>query len=394
MAGYIMTLGADINSEFFKSLDGPNTIKEILAKEKSLEDCVLYGIYSTSIALKSNTKIATRADYFGMRKGDNIYFFYNRCIYGIGKIIDINGVCCFYNPSEEALYDGFSNVENQPFICIFEPSPFFFKEGVDMDDVLLSNPKAFKRLRFFHQRSFIQLDDTENAALKSFIIQKHEDSLTDYDSKKHFDSSEVQTTHSKIKNKFNTNPELYSLKAINVYPEGVKVQRYPDKISSEYYVEGLILDYVKTQNRLLGYWDFMSRQYPASPSKPAEYAEYMDIFGYKYVKGYESERIISKFIIIELKSDQANKGAVLQIMKYVDWVCREFAHNDYSMIEAYIISYDADDVLLADTSLYTRNYIKNIHHNNRKEIEFYEDHWNNLKYISYLDILNDIKNGS
>lgn len=42
-------------------------------------------------------------------------------------------------------------------------------------------------------------------------------------------------------------------------------------VKSESFIEGTILDYVKTNNRLFGYYDFMSRQYVASPNKPAEY---------------------------------------------------------------------------------------------------------------------------
>lgn len=49
-----------------------------------------------------------------------------------------------------------------------------------MDDVLSSDPDAFKMLRVFHQRSFIKLDDVENRALKSFIIQRNEQDLHTY----------------------------------------------------------------------------------------------------------------------------------------------------------------------------------------------------------------------
>ena len=53
---------------------------------------------------------------------------------------------------------------------------------------------------------------------------------------------------------------------------------------------------------------------------------------------------------MELKSNEVNEDTILQVMKYVDWICKEFAHNDYSMIEAYIIGYSKDDDLLEDNS--------------------------------------------
>ena len=70
-----------------------------------------------------------------------------------------------------------------------------------MDDVLNSNPSAFRKLRFFHQRSFIQLDDIENAALRSYIIQKHEQVLITNDKSAFIDTSSANTTHNEIKKK-------------------------------------------------------------------------------------------------------------------------------------------------------------------------------------------------
>lgn len=39
----------------------------------------------------------TFADYFGMKQGDNIYFFIKRKIYGIGKIINVGSDCKYWN---------------------------------------------------------------------------------------------------------------------------------------------------------------------------------------------------------------------------------------------------------------------------------------------------------
>ena len=58
MAGYIMSLN----------------------NKQSLEECIKLGIYSTNLSEPKNNlwKIhheGTFADYFGMKEGDNIYFF-------------------------------------------------------------------------------------------------------------------------------------------------------------------------------------------------------------------------------------------------------------------------------------------------------------------------------
>lgn len=384
-----MTLGASSEYDKFDDFDGSQKQKEFLLKEEALKCCVKDGVYSTLIKSNSCAKIATRADYIGMRPGDNIYFFFNRCIYGIGEILGIDNVCAFSNPKDNALYE-FNDNEVHPYLCLFKAAPHFFKDGVDMDDVLMSNPATFRKLRFFHQRSFIQLDDAENLALKTFIIQKHEQDLGDYDYHNHHDASNQENTYEQIKEKFQKEPSNYTLNAAEIFKQGAKTKSSPNKIKSETYVEGLILDYTKRANGLLGYWDFIARQYPASPAKPSEYVDYMDLFGYRYVKGYKQDRIISKYVIIEIKSDEINEDAVLQVMKYVDWVCREFAHNDYSMIEAYVVGYSLKPGALDDKTLYTRNYIKSSKHNANRGIDVETGCWQEVKYISYEDILNDM----
>lgn len=93
---------------------------------------------------------------------------------------------------------------------------------------------------------------------------------------------------------------------------------------------------------------------------------------------------------MELKSKEVNKDTILQVMKYVDWICKEFAHNDYSMIEAYIIGYSMDDDLLEDNEdLYTRNFIKGSKHNANRGIDVETGIWKNVKFVNYVDIYND-----
>ena len=116
MAGYIMSLGA-IDDGTLASFQGCNKTKEILLKEKALEKCIENGIYATFIKSTSGSAfLGTRADYLGMRPGENIYFFFNRCIYGIGEIIGIDNNAAFGNKNGD-LYS-FSDDENYPFFLL------------------------------------------------------------------------------------------------------------------------------------------------------------------------------------------------------------------------------------------------------------------------------------
>ena len=173
MAGYLMNMG----------------------NWKSIESCVNIGIYSTrfpkqKVAYFSIAKEATFADYLSMKPGDNIYFFNSRIIYGIGELVDIQGDCKFLSHIGADLPKNLSEMnleEARPLLpydqdynrcfCVFKPSPLFFTEGVDMDEALNSNPRAFRILRAMWKVSFIKMGDEENKALYDIILKRNADNL-------------------------------------------------------------------------------------------------------------------------------------------------------------------------------------------------------------------------
>ena len=125
-----------------------------------------------------------------MKASDNIYFFIERKIYGIGELINLSFDCKFKNypisnfptsPNyedihEDMLLDNIDDIETRC-ICTFSHAPYFFCNGVDMDDILNSLPSSFKMLRAFWKLTFIKIDDEENNALKDIILNRNEDSL-------------------------------------------------------------------------------------------------------------------------------------------------------------------------------------------------------------------------
>ena len=133
----------------------------------------------------------------------------------------------------------------------------------------------------------------------------------------------------------------------------------------------------------IGKWDFIGRQYPASPPKPSEYEEAMDLFGYRYVPGFPNA--VSKYLVIELKVGTINKEHVQQTMKYVDWISREYAKGDYSMIEACTIGYDKEEGIEEEIQdLIERNYIIEGHPVENKK-------WQELRILSYSTLLNELE---
>ena len=81
--------------------------------------------------------------------------------------------------------------------------------------------------------------------------------------------------------------------------------------------------------------------------------------------------------MIEIKRDVAQDDVMGQIMKYVDWINSEYAHNNYSMIEAYIVAADfSEEAVAARNEICQRTYLSGL----RPAVT---DVWRNVKLIKY-----------
>lgn len=364
MAGYIFSLGKDNNTQ------------------EILKNCIYNGYYSTNMKEitpdSRNFKPfeATFADYCSMKPGDNIYFFTNRKIYGIGELICIGNDCKFVNyptastpvqedykkiSKEMILNDEPLNVNNR-WICIFKPSPAFYCTPVDMDDVLSYKPDTFKTLRTFWKKSFTKINDEENNSLKEFILLRNQNNDITYEFSSNF--------HERNKNKFKDENYLLSYKPIldfAITPKNI--------IKHEMALESaVVLELSNNNNSIFGNWDYISHQVEASPFKPIDYMDKIDIFGYRFLS---NTKIISKYLIIENKNKKATIEVAEQISKYVDWVVKNYAYGNYEMVEAYIVAPSfSEDLLRNGKSIVERKYIISSHPVENRT-------WNDLGFISY-----------
>ncbi len=396
MAGYIMTIGSEEYLELFYAVTAsgkprkrpPNKASskgegQQMAKEYALELCIKQGTYSAKSSGKGGAFLGTLADYLGMKQGDNIYFFTDRKIYGIGELVNIADMDCRFaihnrttDIPEDDLIQDIDRASHQ-FVCFFKPHPFFFRQGIDMDEALTIYPEKIRALRFFSGKTFIKLDDVENEVIKNLIARKNEDYLKEYSEAHHYyhDSS----IHEQVEEIIRANKEDYVLSVFDYLQS-----KNSGNVTSEYYIEGAVMDLLRNHvSPSIGKWDFISRQYPASPPKPSEYVEAMDLFGYRYVEGFPTA--VSKYLVIELKVGTINKENVQQTMKYVDWISREYTGGDYSMIEAYTIGYDKEESIEENIQdIIERNYIISSRPvTNRK--------WSNLRILSYMTLLQELK---
>jgi hypothetical protein len=364
-----------------------------LNNELSLIDSINKGIYSTRLSAPNNVwrihHEGTFADYCSMREGDNVYFFINRKIYGIGTLTNINGDCKFSNypnanmPTvqnydeihDQLLLDNGDNESiNFRFICTFIPYPVFFRKGIDMDEILSSSPNSFKILRAFWKLSFIKFSDEENQAFKNILLRRNSDAIINPNNQNTFVSN-YQEFHDIINEKTEGN-DLYSL---SVAPFLNTIFNENGSIKHEMAVEAAII-YQLTINHqdttnIFGKWDYLTHQVIASPFKPIDYIDKMDIFGYRYIENQKPT--LSNYLVIEIKRNAVNAQDVLQLMKYVDWVKNEYSFGDYSMIKAFLVGYKFTvDALAAFADIVERKFIKGV----RPSVSAT---WNDVKLVKY-----------
>ena len=369
MAGYFVVLG-DVKDENQKVI---RSAKDILA------ELCRYGIYSTNLFVNegirkwSKPKVATFADYFGMKKGDYIFFFSGRKIFGVGKLVNIDGDCKYWSYEganlpqvyteediEKTRLSDYIKPENRC-ICFFEPVSFF-PNAIDMDEALMAYPDSFKSLRVIQGRTFIKLDDEESMALFSVLNRRNtavRAESCDWDPPE-FDKS----IHKSVKTKVEKAPESYRFSIesllLNYQPWG------ENGIQEEMAIEAAVINFI-TRNHDGSVFDkleYVTHQVSASPAKPVEYMEWMDVFGYS-VSDYLVEQAIpiqfaiDKYYVMEIKREVlslpiSKRGKVTaqmrgsmavahQLMKYVDWVAKNYASGNYPMVKGVLIANGFDD---------------------------------------------------
>jgi len=363
-----------------------------LDSEESLIDSINKGIYSTRLSAPNNVwrihHEGTFADYCSMREGNNVYFFIDRKIYGIGTLTNINGDCKFLNfpnanlPTvqnydeiqDQLLLDIGVNSINLRFICTFIPYPVFFRNGIDMDEILSSSPNSFKILRAFWKLSFIKFSDEENQAFKNILLRRNIDAIDNSNNGNTFDTN-FQAYHNLI-NERTANNNLY---ALSIAPLLNTIVNENGSLKHEMAVEAAIIfqltiNHPQTTN-IFGSWDYLTHQVIASPFKPIDYIDKMDIFGYRYIENQKPT--LSNYLVIEIKRNAVNAQDVLQLMKYVDWVKNEYAFGDYGMIKAFIVGNEfTEDALAEFENIVERRFIYGV----RPSVSAT---WNDVKLISY-----------
>ena len=348
------------------------------------------GVYGTRISpapQRRRANLMTLADYVLMRPGDLIFFFQERRIYGIGEIVDFgfeDKPCILCNFPRSYILDEPSNCpylwfgDEDPMIrwrVFFKPHPSFFKEGVDMDEVLQSDTTSIVRaLPLFWNRSFLNLESDEANLIAHTILRRN---LGMMSAPLFADHSQI--THHSVLSKMDTMDFNFDLDAlVDHHARGGIV--FPEAALQVWLVGSLAIK-APSVTATFGEWDYICNLYPASPVKPRDYMDEMDIFGYSLAPALNSiPPYVQTLKVIEVKSEEqayTPSNVVDQVMKYVDWISTTRSGGDYGLIEAYIVASDFDANLV--------DYAKrqSIRHYVIPRRPYATKKWDNLKLIKY-----------
>jgi hypothetical protein len=363
-----------------------------LSAEGAVGECATSGIYGNLLSQQPDGiwKIfqeATLADFATMRAGDNVYFFSQRRIYGVGALKNVAGDCRFDNFSgasqaielqpddlpESILYRSGEETARVRWACTFEPSPMFFTTGVDMDDVLSSNPPAFRMVRALEGRSFVKLGDEENQALRDAILRANQEVLAAGGSAGGVFKDGHQAEHKRVRSELHNGGHELGVRQV------VAKCRNGRKLTHEMAIELAVLDQLNRQERsavsAFGKWDYLAHQVLASPFKPLRYADFIDVFGYAHIPGHPPT--IARYLVVEIKAGRAKTQDVWQLLRYVDWVKDEYAYGDYSMIDAYLLANSFSE----EATQYVRSSPKRFYTVQRRPAR--SGSWDKVSLVSY-----------
>ena len=361
--------------------------------EASLFESINCGSYSTLMNPKWNDTVAsTLGDYVTMRPGDSVYFFSKRTVYGIGEIVEVvpevaaaeNYAGASLKPKVEYAFISLNSIVDDPivttdsgervkrWVITFKPSPHFFSTGIDMDDLLMSNPKAFRSLRVFEKRSFIKLDEEENQAFKAALLRRNIQAL--------YNPSKSNTVECCYEKTLETYRERIGNRSVNLDIPGLLAEsrKRNGSLTSEMLLEVGLLYQLSTHDTeteaVFGKWDYLSHQVAASPMKPVQWVDRIDVFALRYIIG--NAPIVECYGIVELKKDTVTGDDIQQVMKYVDWVNQEYGTGDYSLITAFLVGrdFDMESITRLDETAERRYTIGR---------PARPESWHNLTYVTY-----------
>lgn len=300
---------------------------------------------------RRSVRMKTLADYFCAREGDALLFFSNRRIYFGGFLAPLpgresvawenwRGASSVTTPPEAPLLTGHFDAaaERVPWLLSFAPRRLEHGEmiSIDMDELLEGEAGAHMRaLRTFSELNILRLEPLETSWMLSALLGTSGVDLYGLSSA---EATETQREIADIATPL-SGEELMRV----AIAERTSVPIFEGVL--ECWVADQLTRSTKAAREIFGAepLSFLTTQQPASPLKPRQYMDVIDLYGYQLKHmGDGLPDTTSRYVIVEMKRGQPTatgpNSAIEQLMKYVDWVAENRVGGDYSRVEAYLIA--------------------------------------------------------
>lgn len=320
------------------------------------------GAYSTFLARPKDTMYGWRpagegtiADYLALRDGDLLFFFVERVIYGLGRVVALprarRAALCNYRYAWDLgrqcdapflWQDEPDDICHHPFVVFVEPHPAWWTQGIDMDEALGADARGYVTvLPFFSGVSFARVDEFETAHLAALLSRAANGSQTV--------RSRHKSRHAHAAALVKGHGGAFDMDVDALVRRHAKKRRLRHEALLEAWLVDALTDSQRWQlvRNVFGRsrpWTFVGWQVPASPFKPPQWIDRMDILAYDVAPRPETDLIrvpvAHSYFAAELKKGRASVDDVMQAMKYVDWLAHKYQGGDYAGISAAVIAAD------------------------------------------------------
>lgn len=334
---------------------------------------------------------ATLADLATVRANDLVFFFFKRRIYGVGRVIGSDNAPCASFRTDAS--DPAKPPRDDEVICptiVFDPHPAWMDDGLDMDDLLMSAAgDALPGIRMMAGKSFFQLETDEAIWLRNQFLS----SPTAATSRQLAVPSELagRIRQSLARRELGPLDAAFVIRKRHVARAVGRGDARKTILGAEDVLHHALIDLI--QSAVGGAGPPVGRdllaifhEFRASPVKPAEYADAIDVLAVARPTGEETRMLPVFYDVWEMKKDKlSTMDAFLPVlrqgMKYVDFICGTRAARNYGRVRLNIVASklpDSVESMLSEMIKYKRNYIEST-----RGGQLNQETWEDLRLFEY-----------
>lgn len=202
-----------------------------------------------------------------------------------------------------------------------------------MDEILQSDVRGIiKSLPVFYKRSFIAMDDEETRWILDLFLRKFQN-IIDSPTEDCVYPDQTAELHRSIRDRQDLANYVIDIDGL--------VNQYHHEALIEAWLSRYLTIAAPAVEQLFGRWSFVKNQLAASPNKPVDYMDFVDLYGITQRSFFDTHATTISHKLVEIKKDQVTNSSVIdQLLKYVDWSAQTLCGGEYQPIDAYLVAQD------------------------------------------------------